>query len=105
MTRRTTNAFIYVNRVIEIGEVRQVVNANPLQWFPGLETGGHLFELRPVSPNLLMTIHADRGRRNASGCGRLDRSMTIATVDAVIADVVFVTELDWLLALDPLTGV
>ncbi len=31
--------------------------------------------------------------------------MAIAAIDAVVADVVFVTELDWLVALDPLAGV
>jgi|SRR6266567_2170665 len=31
--------------------------------------------------------------------------MAIATIDAIVADVMLVTELDWLLALDPLTGV
>jgi hypothetical protein len=31
--------------------------------------------------------------------------MTIAAIDAVIAYVVFVTELNWLLALDVLSGV
>jgi hypothetical protein len=31
--------------------------------------------------------------------------VTVATIDAVVANVVFVTELDWLLFLDPLTGV
>ncbi len=31
--------------------------------------------------------------------------MTVAAIDAVIADVMFMTELDWLLPLDPLAGV
>ena len=31
--------------------------------------------------------------------------MTIATIDTVVADVMLMTELDWLLALDPLAGV
>ena len=31
--------------------------------------------------------------------------MTVAAIDAVVADVMFMAELDWLLSFDPLTGV
>jgi hypothetical protein len=31
--------------------------------------------------------------------------VTVATIDAIVADVMFVAELDWLLFLDPLAGV
>ena len=105
MASRTADALRDVNRVIEIGEVRQVVHPNPLQRLTSLETCAHRFQVRAVRPNLLVTIHA-RGRRGNAGRGRsLDGRMTIATIDSVVADMMLVTELDWLLGFDPLTGV
>src|SRR5712692_1584971 len=91
--------------MIEVSEVRQVVDANPFQGLAGFEAGAHRLEIRAVRPNLFVTIHADRGRRHAGRRSRFNRRMAVTTVDAVIADVMLVTELDWLLALDPLAGV
>jgi len=31
--------------------------------------------------------------------------MTVPTVDAIVSDVMFMTELDWLLAFNPLAGI
>ena len=100
MTGRATHAFIDMNRVIEISEVRQVVHPHPLQRLARLETGAHRFEIRAVGPNLLVTVHADRGRGHARRSRRLNRRMTIPAIDAVVAHVVFVTELNRLLTLD-----
>ena len=102
---RTTNAFIHMNRVIEIREVGKVMHAHPLQGFAGLETRAHRFQVRTVSPNLLVAVHANGGRRHARRRRSFNRRMAIATIDAVVADVVFMTELNWLLALDVLAGV
>src|ERR1041385_5785041 len=52
-----------------------------------------------------MTIHADRGRWHTSRRRRFHGRVAIATIDAVIADVVLVAKLNWLLALDVLAGV
>src|SRR5262249_34551630 len=62
---RTGDAFNYVNAVNEINVVRQIKHANPIQRFAGLKTRAYWFEIRSVGPDLLMTIHADRRRRNA----------------------------------------
>ena len=59
MTSRTADAFVHVDRVIEVSEVGQIVNAHPLERLAGFETGPHRFEIGTVRPNLLMTIHAD----------------------------------------------
>src|SRR5229473_4717707 len=91
--------------MIEVSEVRQIVHANPFQRLARFETGAHRLEIRTVRPNLFVTVHADRGRRHARGRRRLNRGVAVTTVDAVIANVMLVTELDWLLALDPLAGV
>jgi hypothetical protein len=105
MAGRTAHAFVNVNRVIEIGKVRQVVDADPFQRFTRLETRAHRFQVGTVRPNLLMTVHADGRGRNTGRGGSLNRRVAIAAINAVVADVVLMTELDWLLAFDPLAGV
>jgi len=105
MAGRTADAFINVNRVIEICEVRQIVNAHPLQRFARLETCAHRFQIRAVGPDLFVAIHAHGRRRNSGRSGSLDRRVAIAAIDTIVAYVMLMTELDWLLALDPLAGV
>ena len=89
-----------MDRVIEIGEVRQIVHANPFQRLAVFEAVAHWLQIRAIGPNLLVAIHADRGCRHAGRCRCLHTRMAITAIDAVIADVMFMTELNWLLALD-----
>ena len=105
VTRRASDTFFHVNTVIEVGVVRQVVHANPLDRLPRAETRAHRFEIWTVSPDLFVAVHARRGRRQARGRGRLDGSVTVAAIDAVVTDVMFMTELNGLLTFDPLPGV
>ena len=65
VARRTTDAFVHMNAVIEICVVRKVVNSDPLDWFAGAEALANFIEIRAVRPNLLMAIHAGRGCRHA----------------------------------------
>src|SRR5438309_10022308 len=104
VTGRTAHAFLHMNAVIEISEVRQIVHAYPLQRLAAAKTRAHRLEIRTISPDLLVTVHACAGRRHAGGSRCLNRGVTVAAIDAVIADVMFVAELNWLLALDPLAG-
>ena len=105
MTRRATDAFFHVNAVIEVRVIRQIVNANPLDRLAGSETRAHRLEIWTLGPDLFVTTHARVCRRQARGRGSLNRRVTVAAIDAVVADVVFVTELDRLLSFDPLSGV
>ena len=105
MARRTTDTFVHVNAVIEVGVVRQVVHANPLDWFACSKTRAHRFEIWAIGPDLFVATHARVGWRHTRGRGCLNRRVTVATIDSVVADVMFVTELDWLLSFDPLPGV
>ena len=100
MTCRAAHAFIHVNRMIEVGEVRQVMHAHPFKRLAGLEARPYRLEVRTVRPNLLVAAHANCGRRNSGGRGSLNRRMTVTAIDAVVADMVLVTELNWLLAFD-----
>ena len=105
MACRATHTFIHVNAVIEVGKVRQIVNANPLNRLTGAKTIANGFEIRTIGPDLFVAVHARRGRRQSRGRGRFDGSVTVAAIDAVITDVMFMTELNGLLTFDPLAGV
>src|SRR6267154_533820 len=91
--------------MIEIGKVGKVVHADPFQRLPGLETCAHRFQIRAIGPNLFVAIHAHRRRRNSSRGRSLNRRVAIAAINAVVAHMMLMTELDWLLTLDPLAGV
>ena len=105
VTSRATDTLVHMNRMIEISEVRQVMHAHPFQRSSRFVAVTDWFEIWTVGPNLFVAIHADGRRRHARRGGRLDRSVTVTAIDAVIADVMFMAELDWLLALDPLARV
>ena len=105
MTRRTTHTLVYMNAVIEIGEVRQVVHSNPFDRLASAKALANRLQIRAVRPNLFVTAHAGGGCRQPGGRSRFDRSVAVATVNAIVADVMLVTKLDWLLALNPLSRV
>jgi len=105
VTRRAADTFFHVNAVIEVGVIRQIVNAYPLDRLAGGETRAHGFEIRTIGPDLFVAVHARRGRRQARGRRRFDGSVTVAAIDAVVTDVMFMTELNGLLTFDPLAGV
>lgn len=94
-----------MNAVIEIGVIGKIVYADPLEWRASAEARTHGLEIWTISPDLLVTVHADVRRWHSRGGGSLDRRMTVTTIDTVIANVMFMTELNWLLPFDPLAGV
>ena len=61
VTRRTTDAFLNVNAVIEVCVIRQVVYADPLDGLAAAETRAHWFEVWTVRPDQFVTAHARRG--------------------------------------------
>src|SRR5439155_26827240 len=80
--------------------VWQVVHANPFQRLAVFKAVAHRLEIRAVGPNLLVAIHTDCGRRHPGRCRCLHTRMAITAIDAVIANMMLMTELNWLLALD-----
>ena len=58
VTRRTAHPFVYMNAVIEISVVRQVVHSNPLDRFAVAEAGTHRLQIRAICPKLFMAVHA-----------------------------------------------
>ena len=105
VTRRTTDTFFHVNAVIEVDVIRKIVHAFPVERLAGAKTRAHGFEIRTVGPDLFVAVHARRGRRHSGGAGCFDGRVTVPAIDAVVTDVMFMTELNWLLAFDPLAGV
>jgi len=102
VARRAAYALIDMNAVIEIDEIGQTMNFDPLDGFiaaialaNGLEVGRSVEENR-------MAIHAGLCRRNAGDGGSFHSGMTVTAVDAVIADVMLVAELHRLLTGDVL---
>ena len=102
MTSRATDAFVYVNAVIEVGEIPQPVHFYPLNGLIGTIAFAHRLQISGVIEQHGMAIHAGLGGRNSGGGGDFNRRMTIAAIDSVVADVMFVTELDRLFARDVL---
>jgi hypothetical protein len=105
MTRGTPDTFLYVNAVIEVGVVWQVVYPDPLDGFVFPQAGADWFEISALSPDLLVTTHAGFSCRQARSRRGFNSSVTVAAVKTVIADMVLMTKLDRLLSLDPLSGV
>src|SRR5919205_3999050 len=91
VTRRATDTFFHVNAVIEVSVIRQVVYAYPLDRLACAKTRPHGFEIWTVGPDLFVAVHARRSRRQASGSGRLNGSVTVAAINAVVTDVMFMT--------------
>src|SRR5947209_6903747 len=92
MTTGTADPFRYVNAVIEINVVGQIVNAVPLQRAVGGEAFPHRLKRRSIRPNLRVTRHTSVGTRKP-GIGRfLNRSVAVPAIDSVLAHVMFVAE-------------
>jgi hypothetical protein len=89
-----TDALGDVNAVIEVDEVRELVDPGPLQRFAGTIAGADGLKELSVVPNLRVTVHARLGRGDSGEAGGLDRGVTIAAVDAESGDVMLMAEWD-----------
>jgi hypothetical protein len=88
----TADAFVDVNAVVEVYEVRQVVDASPLKWFVVAKTGSDGLQERAVRPNLGVAAHARLRRRNFSERRHLDGGMAVPAVDSESSYVMLVTK-------------
>src|SRR5262249_30979368 len=64
MTRRTADAFVDMDAVVEVHEVRQIVHAGPLNRLARSEARAHRLEVRTVRKNLRVAVHARLRRWN-----------------------------------------
>lgn len=97
VTRRTTNALVHVNAVIEVNKVGQVVDARPAYRLTGPPALANGFQVRAIRPDLRVAVHARPGRRNSRKCGLLNTRVTVAAIDPGVSDMMFVAELNRLL--------
>jgi hypothetical protein len=104
MTGGAANAFVDVNAVIEISEIAESVNFDPLDGFIGAVTFAHGLEISNVVKQNGVAIHAGLSRRDPGNRGGFNAGMTIAAVDAVVSRVMFVAELYGLITNDVLSG-
>ena len=94
VARGTAHALVHVNAVIEVNEIRQPVNPDPLDGFIRAVALANRFQVRSVGIKYGVAIHAGFRRGNAREGGGFDGSVTVAAVESVIPDVVLVAELD-----------
>jgi hypothetical protein len=93
MARCTTNAFVDMNAVIEIDEVRQAVDFHPLDRLVCTITFTDGLEVRSVGVQYGMAVHAGFRRWDARNGRSLYGGVTVAAIESVIAYVVLVAEL------------
>ena len=98
MARRATDALADVNAVIEIRKIAQAMDFHPLDRFAGSIALAHRLQITDIVEQNRMAIHASFRGRDTGGSGILNRSMTVAAVNAIVAHMVFVAELHRLLA-------
>src|SRR5467141_2827031 len=98
VARRTAHALIDMNAVIEIHEIGQAVNFDPLDGFIAVIAFPNGLEIGGTTEKNRMAVHAGLCRRDSGNGGGFDAGMTITAVNAVIADVMLVADLHRLLA-------
>src|SRR5689334_13433989 len=104
VTRGAPDSLVHVNAVVEVHEVRQIVDAPPLERPILAEAGAHRFEDRRVRPDLRVAVHAGLGRRDIRERRLLYRGVAVAAVDAHRPDMMRMAELDGLIPRDPLSS-
>ena len=104
VTTKAANTFVYVNTVIEIDKIREIMDPRPLDGSAAAEAVAYRFQHGRIGPDQGMTIHAGLGRRDSRKAGLLNRSVAVTAVQAQAGDVVLVAEGDGLLRRDVLPG-
>ena len=87
-----TDPFGDVDAVVEVDEVRKLVQPLPVEGMPLLNASISGFKHGLIGVQLRMAGHACRERGDACEGRLLDRSMAVTAVETVITDVVLVAE-------------
>ncbi|EEF25552.1 conserved hypothetical protein, partial [Ricinus communis] len=86
------DAFVDVNAVIEIHEVRQIMQALPRDGFARAQALVQRRKHGRIGEQLRMAGEADLRRRHAGAAFRFHSDVAVATIDAVIEHMMFVAE-------------
>lgn len=100
VTGHTADTFFNVNAVIEINEVGEIIDANPLNRFVVPKTLAYRLQHYSGGMDLRVAGHASVRRRNTGEIALFDRGVAIAAIDAELADVMAMAEGNRLLAND-----
>ena len=98
VARRAADAFIDVNAVVEIDKIGKPVDFHPLDRLIGAIAFANGFEVRSVGIQNGMAVHAGLRRGDARDGGSLNRGVTIAAIEPVVSNVMFMAELHGLRA-------
>jgi len=101
VTSRAANAFVHMDAVVKVDEIRQIVDACPFERLTSAEAGTDRLQNLRIRPNLRMAAHARLGWRNAGEAGGLYRRMTVSAVNAIVGYMVLVAERNVLVSGDP----
>ena len=92
------NSLIDMDTVIEMGEIRQVMDSRPGDRLAGTIALAYGLQHGAIGPDLEVTIHTGLRGWNASEGRHLDRGVTIAAIDPKRVDVMLMAELHGLWA-------
>ena len=98
------DAFGDMDAVIEVSELRKLIDAVPLDGRVGLPTGPHRLGDGGIGPDLRMSGHAGLGGRQAGDRVFLDGGVAVAAIQPQVAHMVLVAERHRLLDGDFLMG-
>src|SRR5580693_5619056 len=87
-----------MDTVVEIRIVGKLMNSGPLDWLPRTEAFPDWFQHRARRPYLPVAIHASLGGGDSGERRGFNGRMAITAIDSVVADMMFVTELNGLLS-------
>jgi hypothetical protein len=82
--------------MVEVDEIRKIVDPIPSNWSFAFPTVYDSLECRCTDPYLRMAGHAGFGRGNISRCCDLYRGVAIATIKTEFTRMKAVFEIDWL---------
>lgn len=92
MALDTTHALLNVNPVMEINEIRKIIDPFPLERRSFVVSLSHRLEYRRVFPDIGMAVHARIRTRHKGGSLRFNRDMAVPAIDSESADVMPMTE-------------
>src|SRR5579863_4311452 len=98
VARRAADTLVYVNTVVEVNEVGQVVNARPLDRLARAEAFAHRLQKLGVGPDLRVAAHARLGGGKSGEVRSLNRGVAVPTVDAIVGDMVLMAKWNGLIA-------
>ena len=96
VTGGTASALLHVNAVIEINNIRQLIDAGPMERLLSRDALSHRLQHVSFGPDLRMTGQAGFGGRQARESGSFDGGVAVTTIKTESGDVVLMAKWDGL---------